>query len=421
MMRTLTALVVLGSACGPGAADQVPSQPQHEVPLRVASGHVVLQAPVLLDGRGGRLTDQVVVVDDGIITRVGPAADAPTGAASGTDVIDLAGFTLLPGLIDTHVHAGWYFGPDGRIAVGGSEDERARHAVQNLDALLRSGFTTVQSLGGIEDRTAKRLLSERATPGPRLLTSLGYLAAGTGGPDSMRSWVHQYADAGADVIKIFASEGIRSGGAPTLSQAQMDAACGEAAALGLRAVVHAQGSESALRAADAGCTAVEHGVLLDRSTLEHLAQRGTYYDPNVHLVFQNYLDNRNRYGGVGGYTDATFDELRDMIPLALQSFQTALTVPGLRVVFGTDAVAGAHGRGAEELIYRVRTGGQPAMDAVIAATSLAAASLWMGDRLGTVAPGYVADLIAVEGDPSTDVEALGRVRWVMLGGAIVVP
>ena len=221
------------------------------------------------------------------------------------------------------------------------------------------------------------------------------------------------------MIKLFGSESIRTGGAPTLSQAQLDAACGEAAAQGLRAVVHAIGSESARRATLAGCTTVEHGDLLDRATLELMAERGTFYVPNIHLVFQNYFDNEDRYIGIGGYTEDGFDQMRAAVPRVLETFRTALTIPDLKTVLGTDAVAGAYGRNAEELIFHVQEGGQSPMDAVISATSLAAESLGMANEIGTIDVGWIADIIAVEGDPSEEIEALQRVRFVMIGGRAV--
>jgi imidazolonepropionase-like amidohydrolase len=201
-----------------------------------------------------------------------------------------------------------------------------------------------------------------------------------------------------------------------MSQEQLDAACGEAAALGLRAVVHAHGPESARRSSQAGCTTIEHGALLDRATLEFMAEKGTFYDPNIHLIFQNYFDNEDRYIGIGGYTAEGFEQMRVAVPRALDAFRTALTVPGLKIVFGTDAVAGAHGRNVEELVYRVREGGQSASDAIVSATSRAAESLRMGNEIGSIRVGWAADIIAVEGDPAVEIEALERVRWVMVGG-----
>ena len=150
-----------------------------------------------------------------------------------------------------------------------------------------------------------------------------------------------------------------------------------------------------------------------------MAARGTFYDPNIHLIFQNYFDNEDRYIGIGIYTAEGFDQMRAAVPRALEAFRIALTVPGLKTVFGTDAVAGAHGRNAEELIYRVREGGQSPMDALTSATSLAAESLEMADEIGTIAVGWAADIIAVDGDPSDEIEALQRVRFVMRGGSVV--
>jgi imidazolonepropionase-like amidohydrolase len=333
---------------------------------------------------------------------------------------DLSGFTVLPGMIDTHVHLGWHFDEEGRLARGSDTAVRVLHAAENGYRMLEAGFTTVQSLGGAEDGPVRDAFARGTLPGPRVLTSLGSVSASTGGPDELRTAVEDFAARGADVIKIFASESIRTGGAPTMTQEQLDAACGTAADRGLRAVVHAHGPESARRASLAGCTTIEHGALLDRATLEVLAEEGTFYDPNIHLIFQNYFDNEDRYIGIGSYSAEGFEQMRAAVPSALEAFRTALDVPGLRTVFGTDAVAGAHGRNAEELLYRVRTGGQPASDAIVSVTSLAAESLGLGDRLGAVAPGFVADLIAVDGRPDEDIEAVTRVRWVMKDGRVVV-
>jgi imidazolonepropionase-like amidohydrolase len=252
-----------------------------------------------------------------------------------------------------------------------------------------------------------------------VLTSLRAVTAGTGDPDEIRAFVDGLASASADVIKIFASASIRDGGAPTLSEEQLIAACGQASSHGLRTLVHAHGPESARRAAMAGCSQIEHGALLDRETLELMAERGVFFDPHIHLVFQNYFDNEERFLGVGNYTAEGFQQMRDAVPTALAAFREALTVPGLNIVFGTDAVAGAHGRNWEELAYRVREGGQDPMAAIVSATSLAARSMALDDRIGTVAHGFVADLIAVEGDPVEEIEALGRVVFVMKEGKII--
>lgn len=380
----------------------------------LAQTTTVLRTSRILDGRGGTLENRDIVIRDGMIAEIVPA-----GQGRGDRTHDLTAFTVLPGLIDTHVHVGWHFGPDGRLARGTEMPDRVMYATENAHRMLKAGFTTVQSLGGSEDGPLARAFERGVLPGPRIVTSLGQLSAGVGGPQDFRAAVRDLAERGAHVIKIFGSESIRTGGAPTLSREQLDAACGEARAQGLRSVVHAHGPESARRATLAGCTTVEHGALLDRATLELMAEHGTFYDPNIHLIFQNYFDNADRYIGIGGYTEEGFEQMRAAVPRALEAFRIALTIPDLRMVFGTDAVAGAHGRNAEELVYRVHEGGQSPMDAVTSATSLAASSLGMPDEIGTIDVGWIADIIAVEGNPADEIEALQRVRFVMVGGRAV--
>jgi len=235
----------------------------------------------------------------------------------------------------------------------------------------------------------------------------------------LRAQVDKAADDGADVIKVFASQSIRTGGGPTMSQAQMDAICGAAKQRGLRVAVHAHGPESVARAVRAGCTSIEHGALIDQATLDLMAAHGTYFDPNTDLVFRNYFENQSHFLGIGNYNEAGFAAMHAAVGRVLDVFRKALRTPGLEVVFGTDALAGSHGRNFQELEYRVRTGGQEPMAAITSATSLAAASLGLGDRIGTVAPGYEADLIAVAGDPLQDIGALERVVFVMRGGRVV--
>lgn len=375
---------------------------------------IIVRAGTLLDGRGGSRSDvDVVVVADRIVA-VRPA--------SGTATYDLSGRTVLPGLIDTHVHVNWHFDPDGKTHHRGPEEESgeeaALYAVENAYATLMGGVTTVQSLGSAIDGPVRDAINRGTIPGPTILTSLGRLSDRSGTPDELRARVRDLHASGADVIKLFASASIRVGGTPTMTQEQLDAACGEATRLGLRTAVHAHGPESAQRTVRAGCTVIEHGALLDRETLDLMAEHGTFYDPNIHLIFRNYFENRDRYLGIGNYTDEGFRQMERAVPRALQVFRWALDTPGLRTVFGTDAVAGAHGRNVEELIYRVEEGGQDPMEAILSATSLAAQSLGLENEVGVVAPGFVADLIAVAGDPLTDIGALRDVVFVVRRGVV---
>jgi len=384
---------------------------------------LTIRAGKLLDGRGKSMSQVAVVVEGSRIASVrsGEAGVAGSEAAAGT--CDLQGLTLLPGGIDTHVHIGWHFDANGRsrseAGPGEPATESMLYAVENALATVRGGITTVQSLGAPEDRELREALARGIIPGPRLLTSLTPIDDETGPPEAIRAAVRKLAAGGADVVKVFASKSIRDGGAPTLSQEQLDAACGEARAHGLRSAVHAHGIESVRRAVAAGCGSIEHGVLLDAASLRLMAAHGTFFDPNIDLVFRNYFENQAHFIGIGNYTAEGFAQMRKAVPRALAVFRQALATPGLKVVFVTDAVAGAHGRNFEELVYRVEKGGQDPMAAIVSATSLAAQSLRLGDRTGTIAPGYEADLIAVDGDPSRDIRALLRVVWVMKSGRVV--
>ncbi len=376
------------------------------------SGALVITADRVFDGRGGVLEGHGVLVREGRIAAVAPVADLPASAQR----FDFPGGSILPGFVDTHVHLDWHFGEDGRFARGAPPEQSAVHAVENGIRMLEAGFTTVQSLGSRVDGPVRDTVARGVVPGPRIITSLGSLSARTGGPDELSAEVHRLADLGADAIKIFASESSRDGGGPTLSQEQLGAACGAAAERGLRTLVHAHGPVSASRAAEAGCTTIEHGSLLDQATLDLLAERGLFFDPNTYLIVANYLEQKERYLGIGNYTEEGFALMEANIEGRMEVFRQAIATEGLRVVFGTDAVAGAHGQNIREAFARVEQGGQAPADLIVALTSLAAESLGLGDEIGTVAEGYVADLVVVGGDPAAEVRALGEVRLVVRDG-----
>lgn len=376
---------------------------------------VTIRAGRLLDGRGGSQSNATIVVEHGTISRV----DA--GPAAGGVTYDLSRYTVLPGLIDGHAHLSWYFNRSGRLHTPNDGDtpvESMLAMTGNGFATLMSGVTTVQSPGSPEDKDLRDFIASGAVPGPRILTSLQPITNPRLTPDSLRSIVRRRKAEGADFIKIFASQSIRDGGAPTLSQAQLDAICGEAKAQGLRTLVHAHSAESMRMATLAGCTQIEHGVFATDDVLKLMAQRGVYFDPQCGLVFRNYLDNRAKYEGIGNYNEQGFAYMEKAIPLAVAAFKRARATPGLEIVWGTDAVAGAHGRNVEDLICRVQDGGQPPMEAIISATSLGAQAMGRSSEIGSIAPGMQADLIAVDGDPSTDITALRRVVFVMKGGRV---
>ena len=337
--------------------------------------------------------------------------------ASGKATYNLRSMTVLPGWIDVHDHITWHFGPNGR-AEDKSEtpDQAARAAAANARNTLMAGFTTIQSLGSPEDKDLRATINAGELPGPRVLTALRPISDPRLTSDQIREVVRKLKADGADVIKIFASKSIREGGGQTLSDEQLQAACGEAKAQGLRSVVHAY--RSAVKAtALAGCTEVEHGTYATDDDLRAMAEHGTIFDPQVGLVIHNYLDNKDKFLGIGNYTAEGFAKMQEVLPLNQEMFKRALSTKGLKIVFGTDAVAGAHGRNAEEFIYRVQDGQDP-MDAMVAANSRAAESLNLQDQIGAIAPGMQADIIALDGDPLKDITAVRRVVFVMKGGKV---
>jgi imidazolonepropionase-like amidohydrolase len=373
---------------------------------------IVIATSTVLDGKGHVLRDTHIVVDGLKIVAIDPNA--------GPVDYDLRGLTVLPGWIDAHVHITWFFGKDGKLAgAGGSPEEAAYAAASNAWVTLMAGFTTVQDMGSpttMRDDIAKGML-----PGPRILTAVEPLMGRgeqTGTPDEVRAFVRKQKKAGADLIKIYASGGMRQG-RMTLSQEQLNAACNEAKKQGLRTLVHAY--RDAVRAATlAGCTEVEHGLGATDDDLKLMAEKGMYFDPQAGLLLETYLLNKAKYAGTPYYpaTAEGFAAFQEILPMNHELMRRAARVKGLKIVFGTDAVAGAHGRNAEEFIDRVRDAGVDPMAAMVSANSLGAEALGMADQIGSIAPGLQADIIALDGDPLKDLTAVRRVVFVMKGGIV---
>jgi len=396
-MRKIQLLLIICSLAAAPLAGQEPT--------------TVIRAGMLLDGKGGSQRNAYVAVQGSKILKIAPQATTPT--------YDLGTLTILPGLIDTHVHISYHFGQDGRASNRGETPaQEAYFTAENAYATLMAGFTTVQSVGAAADVPLREAIARGALPGPRILTSIRQLNENSGTPDQLRELVRQLKADGADVVKIFASKSIRDGGGQTMTDEQLVAVCGEAKAQGLRTMVHAHAAGAIKAAVRAGCGQIEHGVFVDDEALKLMAERGVYFDPNVGLVIQNYLRNKSRFLGIGNYTEEGFAYMEKAVALNNAMIKKAVATPGLKLVLGTDAVAGAHGRNADELIARVREGGQKPMDAIISTTSLAAKSLNLENSIGTLAPGFEADLIAVDGDPTRDITALTRVVFVMKGGKV---
>jgi imidazolonepropionase-like amidohydrolase len=376
-----------------------------------AGQSIMIKTGTLIDGKGGVQRNVVVRVEGSKITRIEPAGTA-------TSTYDLSTLTLMPGWIDTHTHPNTHFDKNNRF-VDGKEpaEEEALYEAGNLLATLQAGFTTVQTLAAPVDKTVRDAINAGALSGPRVLTSIHQIHDNSGDPARLRELVRQWKAEGADVIKIFASASIRDGGKQTLTDEQINAVCGESKAQGMRAVVHVYTADTTRKVILAGCTGIEHGAFLDDATLELMHNRGIFFDPNF-LVFHNYLDNKPKYLGIGNYTEAGFTNMVKVLPELGNTLRRA-RAHQVKVVLGTDANAGAHGRNYEEFIYRVKEGGDKPMDAILSGTSVAAESLGLGGKIGTVAPGFEADLVAVEGNPLDDIAAVRRVAFVMKGGRVV--
>jgi imidazolonepropionase-like amidohydrolase len=390
-----------------GAALLLPSLAMAQiqtVALKVATGY---------DGRGKTLHNTTIIIEGSKILRIGGAV--PAGAVT----YDLTGLTVTPGWIDTHTHMMYHFGEDGRNSGRGETPVYAMlRGVDNAVATLNAGFTTVQSPGSLADKDLRDAIKRGLIPGPRLLTSLQPLTENSGPPEKLRELVRQRKEQGADFIKLFASKSIREGGGQTMTDEQLQAACGEAKALGLRTLVHAHSAESAKAATLAGCTSIEHGAYITDDVFDLMVQHGTYYDPNIGLVLQNYIENKPKFLGSGNYNEEGFAFMEKGLTITRDTFKKALTHKALKIVYGTDAVAGAHGRNFEEFIVRVHDGGQDPMAALESATYISAQSMNLQDQIGSIAPGLEADLVAFDGNPLQDVNAARRAVFVMKGGKV---
>jgi imidazolonepropionase-like amidohydrolase len=371
-----------------------------------------IRAATILDGTGKVVRNATIVVQGSKITSI------DTGNA-GPASYNLGQLTVLPGMIDVHAHVAWHFDKDGRYAARAeSPASEILYSAENAYTTLMAGFTTIQSPGSASDVDLRDAIARGVLPGPRILTSIRQLNERSGTPAEIREKVRQLKADGADVIKIFASASIRDGGKQTMTDEQLQAVCGEANALGMRTMVHAHSPESIKASVNAGCQQIEHGVFATDEVLKLMADKGVYFDPNIGVVLQNYLTNKAKFLGIGNYNEEGFAYMEKGLGLNREMIKKAVATPNLKMVLGTDAVAGAHGHNADEIVERVRQGNQKPMDAIISATSLAARSTRLDKTIGTLAPGFEADLVAVEGDPLIDITAVTRVAFVMKGGKV---
>jgi imidazolonepropionase-like amidohydrolase len=388
-------------------------------------GALCLKAALMIDGSDGEpIRDAMAIIDGDRILAAGCAAeiDVPDGVT----VVDLGPRTLLPGLIDLHAHlTNWLPVPPGPLdpAVG-----YAFEAADNLRHALARGVTTIRDVGSYGDVgvAARRAVDCGLVPGPRVFTSRNIVCMTGGhgseaapgiareadGPDDLRRAVREQIKAGADLIKVTTNGPLNI---PELTQVELNALVDEAHNAGRRVACHASLLESARRALLAGVDTIEHGCELDAELVAQMVRQGTVLVPTL-LVVERIMQH--------------WDELKDNPVLSripqryaaqCASFRLALTA-GVELGAGVDPTPGTvdFADVAAEVATMVAWGCSPAR-AIRAATSGAAEALGMKDQLGRLAPGLLADVIAVDGDPLTDVAALGRVALIIKDGVAVGP
>lgn len=399
-----------------------------------ASKLLALRFARLVDGTGKVITSPLVVVENDRVKAVGgPTMPVPDGAV----FFDLSRYTALPGLIDVHTHMTYLLDPDSAMKPVEQFIKRLPPvtvflAQQNAKRTLEAGVTTVRDLGSFEqmDLAMRDLIRRGAMVGPRMFVSgipifatdefvkPGHpVTPGTadGPADVMRVARLQLA-AGVDQIKLVASTGGYDDvtGLQTLSYEEIKAAVDVAHRAGKRIAVHSYGPSGARDAVKAGADSIEHAIDIDDATLAEMARRRIFYVPTIdHNRY--YADNSKVYG----FSTDAVNNLRGFVPKNLETARRAFRM-GVPIAMGSDAVFTMFGENTQELGWFVKLGMTP-LQALATATTNAALLLGQEKSLGAVAPGFFADLIAVEGDPATDITAVTqRVRWVMVAGSVVV-
>lgn len=397
-----------------------------------AAATTVLKFGKVVDGSGRVILNAVVVVENDRIRSVGPA-DTPLPA--GARVIDLTRFTALPGLIDLHTHMTYFWDESpGTRPLG--QPQRATAvtvflAQANARRTLESGVTTVRDLGAQDfaDIAMRDLINQGAMVGPRMFVAGHGLSITRGAPrpgitpagraDGVEEVIRvarTQLGAGADWVKMFGSTGSYQDvtGFQTFTYEEMKAAVEVTHKLGKPITIHSYGAGGGRDAVRAGADSIEHSVDLDAETLADMVTRGTVYVPTVdHNRY--YADSAPQFGWTLGQVQA----LRAFVDRNLDTVKRAFKA-GVKVGMGSDAVYSGFGQNTKELAWFVKAGMTPAQ-ALATATTTAAALLGHDKDLGAIAPGYYADIVAVDGDPLADINViLDRVTWVMKGGTVVV-
>jgi imidazolonepropionase-like amidohydrolase len=417
------------------------AKPQEWVTTGAARKMKAVRLGKLWDGKGKVWTNAIVVVDG---ERVKEVTTDGKRIPAGAEVVDLSKYYGLPGLIDVHTHATIYTEETPPGATGQTvpmlkqllnppavEVFLARKGAMRM---LEAGVTTVRDLGADQymDIAMRDLINRGEMIGPRMFVS-GYglnvsmtptgksmaavpgTAAADGVPEVLRA-VRQQVAAGADVIKMYASTGTDddTSGFETYNYDEIKAAVDAAHQFGKKVAVHSYGPDGARDAVRAGADSVEHATDMDDATIAEMVKRGTFYVPTIdHNRY--YLDNWQKIGYADGFQAKTKSYIQRNVETARRAYKA-----GVKIAMGSDAIYTMYGENTRELGWFVKAG-MTAEEALKTATVNAAELLGKGSDLGAVAPGYFADLVAVDGDPTADIAvAINKVKWVMKSGATVV-
>ena len=397
----------------------------------------------LLDVKSGKWREQVsVIVDNGVITSIAPMVAAPGH-------IDLRAFSCLPGLIDMHVHLTSETQKQAdaaRDSLSANPADLAFRSVVYAQRTLQAGFTTVRDLGASDglNIALKRAIAAGTIVGPRMFTAGKSIATTGGHADPTNSLSHKLSEAvgtpgpnegvinsvdgareavrarykeGADLIKVTATGGVLSQAAngqnPQFSEDELRAVITTAKDYGFKVAAHAHGAEGIKRALRAGIDSIEHGTYMDDETIALFKKTGAWYVPTISAG--KYVAEKSIVPDY--YSPMVRPKAAAIGPLIQATFAKAYKA-GVKIAFGTDAGVFPHGENAKEFVYMVEAG-MPALEAIRAATLNAAQLLDQATKLGSLEPGFAADMIAVSGDPLLDVRVLQQVKFVMKDGMVI--